>query len=233
MELFCMACLQPDILALIISFEVGWNDSATRYFCKFNQFWSWMERFAGGSGSSHSGGGDWKLRHRSRWWWFEEGNNDGMKEKEADEMSGWEGDSKKCFTSQCGGNPEEAMTTARRRRRSRRNVQTGGRATSTRRLLGRWWQGSGMARKVGFQPYSLTLFFTFKIIGNSSLAKVLSSVDLGYMENPCSLDISIYGICVCTITSTSLSFWRWTILTCGEGCSFNTWRLKACLQVLA
>ena len=110
-------------------------------------------------------------------------------------MSGWEGDAKKCFTSQCGGNPEEAMTMVRRRR-SRLSVQTGGRATSTRRLLGRWWQGSGMARKVGFQLYSLT-FLTFKIIGNSSLAKVLSYVDLGYMENPCSMDISIYGMCVC------------------------------------
>ena len=109
-------------------------------------------------------------------------------------MSGWEGDAKKCFTSQCGGNPEEAMTMVRRRRR-RRSVQTGGRATSTRRLLGRWWQGSGMARKVGFQLYFLT-FLTSKINGNYSLAKMLSSVDLGYMENPCSMDIFIYGMYV-------------------------------------
>ena len=63
-------------------------------------------------------------------------------------------DVKMCFSSQFGGNREEAMTTmVRRRRRSRPSRQTGGRATSTstRQFFGRLWRGLDTAPKVGSQ----------------------------------------------------------------------------------
>ena len=68
------------------------------------------------------------------------------------------GETKMFVPSQCGanldGNLEEAVAaTQQKRRRCNLRQQTGVRATSTNRFLGRWLQESDMGLKVGGQKF--------------------------------------------------------------------------------
>ena len=145
-------------------------------------------------------------------WW--EGDEDGWSRWEV-----WDrGETKMFVPSQCGanldGNLEEAVAaTQQQRRRCNLRQQTGVRATSTNRFLGRWLQESDMGLKVGGQRTE----------------KNQEAQNIQRPKRPIHHQLMFF---IPLYLNVNLSFFRWTIFARGEERPLNTRRLKTCLQVL-